>query len=657
METIGNMDRQTTREQPLDLNAIQMTIENEGSPNLTETDPLVNENRNIITMINVSNQEMTEGDDIDEQKQSNLADNLRGEYSNVIAFEQIKYEGSSENQSESTQRNQQINQVRTDQLYEESRDIESVQNENIFNLRNNKLQENENLEEVVRSIKRSRLDSLLGISGNFLNQQNDQTSQEIMSQGDHQDSNGCYAIFDLGNKQYTKCSLDDILSFKNNLLSNLRRNTLNIDSFYTNDKNNSYMIMLTSIKEKDLRLIMSKYNLNPIIIWEIILKQQYDKIVTIDEQTAFYNFEVIEENQLQKKFIIKVIHQYTRNIMFVLTTMKGQQPMMNIMRNLFKFKDLAEMPVDKRRSIIDDNSPLTIRVNEEAMEDRLKFLQELKLNLAPSTYSNGHAQQEQKDKKERTTAVAGINDDRSSSDNENDNLSKSDESFVSQFVGLPKRQETFGKLSPRVSQRLSQLPCQLNCEDILFGIIDESLRKIEPIILRFEIEAQALNNLSLNLSHFEKLDYVRRSHMAKDVMMSFENDLDIKEKFFRKLKNKKFISNKFKLLIKFLKGRLYNSQIIMKKAKNVVQLSDQTYENMVDNKLNEHSNNLNRIMQGLAAITVIFLPFNVISGFMGMNVQVPMGDEETILPFFMLFVAAFVLAFFSYFLLKCLKWL
>lgn len=87
----------------------------------------------------------------------------------------------------------------------------------------------------------------------------------------------------------------------------------------------------------------------------------------------------------------------------------------------------------------------------------------------------------------------------------------------------------------------------LTCEDILFGIIDESMRKIEPIIIRFEREAQALNNLSLNLSHYEKLDYVRRSHMAKDVMMHFKNDLDIKERFFTKLKKKKFISKKMKV--------------------------------------------------------------------------------------------------------------
>jgi len=49
-------------------------------------------------------------------------------------------------------------------------------------------------------------------------------------------------------------------------------------------------------------------------------------------------------------------------------------------------------------------------------------------------------------------------------------------------------------------------------------------------------------------------------------------------------------------LIKFLKGRLYNSQIIMKKAQTLIDLSDKTYDNMVDNGINEQSNNLNRIM-------------------------------------------------------------
>jgi len=36
---------------------------------------------------------------------------------------------------------------------------------------------------------------------------------------------------------------------------------------------------------------------------------------------------------------------------------------------------------------------------------------------------------------------------------------------------------------------MNNMPVTLNCEDIIFGIIDESMRKIEPIILRFEHEA------------------------------------------------------------------------------------------------------------------------------------------------------------------------
>lgn len=95
----------------------------------------------------------------------------------------------------------------------------------------------------------------------------------------------------------------------------------------------------------------------------------------------------------------------------------------------------------------------------------------------------------------------------------------------------------------------------------------------------------------------------------------------------------------------------------MKKSKNMIELSDQTYENMVDNGLNEQSNSLNRVMKGLAAITVLVLPFNVVSGFMGMNVEVPFRDVDSLLPFFMLLVVASILAVFFYGGFKLLKWL
>jgi Mg2+ and Co2+ transporter CorA len=78
---------------------------------------------------------------------------------------------------------------------------------------------------------------------------------------------------------------------------------------------------------------------------------------------------------------------------------------------------------------------------------------------------------------------------------------------------------------------------------------------------------------------------------------------------------------------------------------------------MVDNKINEHSNKLNHIMQGLSAITIIFLPCNLISGFMGMNVLVPFADEESIIPFLIILGITAFIASMLYGLMRCLRWI
>ena len=68
---------------------------------------------------------------------------------------------------------------------------------------------------------------------------------------------------------------------------------------------------------------------------------------------------------------------------------------------------------------------------------------------------------------------------------------------------------------PQFEARNSLPYSQICCEDVLFAIFDESLRKIEPIIVKFySEEALVVNQLSCNLSHYEQLDFVRRVHMA-----------------------------------------------------------------------------------------------------------------------------------------------
>jgi hypothetical protein len=55
----------------------------------------------------------------------------------------------------------------------------------------------------------------------------------------------------------------------------------------------------------------------------------------------------------------------------------------------------------------------------------------------------------------------------------------------------------------------------LTTDDIIFSIMEESLKRIEPTVQSFEKEGHALISLSLNLSYIEKSDFVRRVTMAK----------------------------------------------------------------------------------------------------------------------------------------------
>ena len=62
--------------------------------------------------------------------------------------------------------------------------------------------------------------------------------------------------------------------------------------------------------------------------------------------------------------------------------------MMSMLKGMFRFKNLAEVPFEKRRTILDDNSPIFHKANDENNPNRSKFITEIKLNLAPSIVSN-----------------------------------------------------------------------------------------------------------------------------------------------------------------------------------------------------------------------------------------------------------------------------
>lgn len=82
----------------------------------------------------------------------------------------------------------------------------------------------------------------------------------------------------------------------------------------------------------------------------------------------------------------------------------------------------------------------------------------------------------------------------------------------------------------------------LTCEDIVLAIVDYTLRKEEPIILSIDKEVHCINSLSLRLAPNEASDYMKRSHMAHNVMNFFEGDLTSKFKLIQSMRRKKFYS-------------------------------------------------------------------------------------------------------------------
>ena len=58
----------------------------------------------------------------------------------------------------------------------------------------------------------------------------------------------------------------------------------------------------------------------------------------------------------------------------------------------------------------------------------------------------------------------------------------------------------------------------------------------------------------------------------------------------------------------------------MEKSNESIKVSDKVYENVVDYALTVQSQHLNQVMKALTVITVMIIPFNIVSGFFGMNV-------------------------------------
>lgn len=191
------------------------------------------------------------------------------------------------------------------------------------------------------------------------------------------------------------------------------------------------------MNEVEVQQILSEFDINPVMFWEIILRQCYDKIFKVDDETILYNINFVKEFPFFAKDLIKVIHLVKKNLLIVLTDHEGDNDFMQLMQQQFKFVKLDMLSPRRSRELTKTQSGNVRKI-----------------------FSN--------DK------LAEHNDD-------NHIISEkpsSEESDDSQFIK---------NLSKKF--KASRYESFITCDDIIFALLESSLSRIEPGILSFEKEA------------------------------------------------------------------------------------------------------------------------------------------------------------------------
>lgn len=191
----------------------------------------------------------------------------------------------------------------------------------------------------------------------------------------------------------------------------------------------------------------------------------------------------------------------------------------------------------------------------------------------------------------------------------------------------------------------------------LYKILEAIVGRLEKVVLRQYDESKQHLLYAMEISHYERVDFMLRLSLAKKHLIMIQNLVEPKFELFCKIKKILGKDSDLKYYMSSLKSHseILNSRI--KSSINFIRISENLYEANVDNALTIISNKLNIAMQHFSAIATCFLPLNLIAALWGMNVVVPGQLESSEYPFGIIIgiVILIGVSFYIYFRLK--RWL
>jgi len=175
------------------------------------------------------------------------------------------------------------------------------------------------------------------------------------------------------------------------------------------------------------------------------------------------------------------------------------------------------------------------------------------------------------------------------------------------------------------------------CRDIFFGLFNENINHLEPIVYGFARESEILLNLTREITLTERVGITNRAFIAKEIANNLNNELKDKFRAISKLKKMpKILTYGSRNRIRFMRSRFYEMNQRMEVAATNIDISLEAFSQRTEISLAQYNKRLNKIMLALTLSTICFIPPQVIGGIMGMNVKVPFQDtEDSLVPFYL----------------------
>jgi len=79
------------------------------------------------------------------------------------------------------------------------------------------------------------------------------------------------------------------------------------------------MLLTSSLTEDIVNMFIQSFNLNPILLWELSLRQQFDKFIQFDEDCILYSVQIHKEYSLTNIALIKLLQIKSLRLTIVIT--------------------------------------------------------------------------------------------------------------------------------------------------------------------------------------------------------------------------------------------------------------------------------------------------------------------------------------------------